>query len=371
MGASVAYYLAKKGMTNLVLIEKGLLGGGTTGKCAGGIRTQFSTEINIRFSLLSLSIFEHFEEEFQVNPEFVRSGYLFLASREAEWELLRQNAVLMRSLGLEATLLEPGEIGNLWPFLRVEDVLGGSYTEKDGYAGPYEILKGFVRGAKGLGVTILQNREVTSVEVSGGHVRSVCVDGKESISTPWVVNAAGPWGSDVAAMAGLELPVRPVKRTLFFTDPFVLLPPMIPIIIDLTANWYIRREGKGFLLAGPQEARNSHNGATDFEEREWTAARSLHRIPALESCRIARGWSGYYEISPDHHAIMGTFPELEGFVCVNGFSGHGFQHGPAAGILISELMTEKQTRALDIHSLRPSRFREGELIYEPLTAFRD
>lgn len=371
IGVSIAYYLAKKGVAGIVLLEKGMIGEGTTGKCAGGVRTQFSTEINIQFSLISLEIFRRFETEFGVDPEFHPVGYLFLAAQEQQWGALSASAQLMKTVGLDVELLEPNEIRYRWPFLRVDDLLGGSYTEYDGYVGPYEVLQGFAKGARRLGVIFMEGVEVTGIHMKTGRVQAVEISTGERVCTPVVVNAAGPYAARVAAMVGLDLLVRPLRRQLFFTDVFEELPSLLPIVIDLEHSWYMRREGKGLLLAGPQDTESSFNEKVDFRAQEWTAARSLHRVPVLESARIARGLAGLYAISPDHHAILGPFPEIKGFICANGFSGHGFQHSPAVGMLTAELIAEGQAKTLDIHPLRPQRFREGDLIYEPLTAFRD
>jgi len=371
IGVSIAYYLAKKGAGKVVLLERGIMGEGSTGKCAGGIRTQFSTEINIQFSLLSLKVFEGFQAEFGVDPEFHPVGYLFLAAQERQWQVLKETAQRMQGMGLDVKLLDPDEIQRQWPFLRVDDLLGGSYTKGDGYAGPYEVLQGFAKGARRLGALLREGTEVTRVHVKKGQVQAVEVATGERVLTPVVINAAGPYAGQVAAMVGLDLQVRPLRRQLFFTDPFDELPSRFPLVIDLEHGWYMRREGEGLLLAGPQDAESSFNERVDFEAQEWTAARSLHRVPILERARIARGWAGLYAISPDHHAIIGPFPEIEGFICANGFSGHGFQHSPAVGILVAELIVKGQAKTLDIHPLRPQRFREGDLIYELLTAFRD
>ena len=371
IGTSIAYYLSKKGVKKVLLLEKSLLGAGTTAKCVGGIRTQFSTRINIEFSILSRKIFDHFEEEFGVDPEFRPIGYLFLAVGNTQWEMLKSNARLMRTLGLKSTLLKPGEIQQRWPWLRVNDLSGGSYTEKDGYAGPYEVLRGFVSKAKQLGTDIREGIEVIGIHTKNSEVRAVETSTGEKVSTPIVVNAAGPYAARIAKMVGLDLPVRPLRRQLFFTDPFEGLPSQLPMVIDLEYGWYMRREGRGLLLAGPQDSESSYNEGIDFEGREWTAARSIHRVPLLEHSSIARGWAGLYEISPDHHAIIGAFPKLKGFICANGFSGHGFQHSPAAGILLAELIVEGEANSLDIYPLRPQRFQEGDLVLEPLTAFRD
>ncbi len=371
IGVSIAYYLAKKGVAGVVLLEKGMIGEGTTGKCAGGVRTQFSTEINIQFSLISLEIFRRFETEFGVDPDFHPVGYLFLAAQEQQWGALSASAQLMKTVGLDVELLEPNEIRYRWPFLRVDDLLGGSYTEYDGYVGPYEVLQGFAKGARRLGVIFMEGVEVTGIHMKTGRVQAVEISTGERVCTPVVVNAAGPYAARVAAMVGLDLLVRPLRRQLFFTDVFEKLPSLFPMMIDVEHSWYMRREGKGLLLAGPVDTESSFNEAVDFRAQEWTAARSIHRVPVLESARIARGLAGLYAISPDHHAILGPFPEIKGFICANGFSGHGFQHSPAVGMLTAELIAEGQAKTLDIHPLRPQRFREGDLIYEPLTAFRD
>jgi sarcosine oxidase subunit beta len=370
IGVSIAYYLMKKGVPDVLLLERGMLGQGSTGKCAGGIRTQFSTRINIEFSLLSFKVFNRFEEEFGVDPEFHPIGYLFLAAGEGQWEVLKANTRLMHAMGLEAHLLSPREIRERWPVLRVDDLLGGSFTEQDGYAGPYEVLQGFAKGARRQGVLIREGIEVRAIGVERGRVQGVETTTGERVSTPVVVNAAGPQAARVAAMAGLELPVRPLRRQIFFTDPFPELASLLPMVIDLKHGWYVRGEGKGLLIAGPQDSESSFHEGVDFEGREWAAARALHRVPILERARIARGWGGLYEISPDHHAILGQ-SEIEGFICANGFSGHGFQHSPAAGILVAELIADGRATTLDIHPLRPQRFRENDLIHEPLTAFRD
>ena len=371
IGTSIAYYLSKKGVNDVLLLERSLLGTGTTAKCVGGIRTQFSTRINIEFSLLSRRIFDRFKEEFGVDPEFHPVGYLFLAGRDTQWEILKANVRLMRAFNLDAALLEPREIQRRWPVLRVNDLLGGSYTEKDGYAGPYEVLRGFVAKAKQLGADIRERIEVVGIQIKNSKVQAVLTSTGERVRTCMVVNAAGPYAARIAKMVGLDLPVRPLRRQLFFTDPVDGLPSQLPIVIDLEYGWYMRREGRGLLLAGPQDSESSFNEGVDFEGQEWTADRSLHRVPLLEHSSIMRGWAGLYEISPDHHAIIGAFPQLKGFICANGFSGHGFQHSPAAGILVAELITEGEAKSLDIYPLRPQRFQEGDLLFEPLTAFKD
>lgn len=368
IGTSIAYHLAKAGASQVLLLEKGMMGQGSTGKCVGGIRTQFSTRINLQFSLVSIDAFDRFQEETGIDPEFRRVGYLFMAPCKEHWRMLNRNAALMKDMGLDVELLGSEEIVQRWPFLRVDDVMGGAYTSEDGYAGPYEVLQGYAQGARRLGATLAEGVEVTGIEVDRGRVCAVKTSTGQRIATPLVINAAGPRGSLIAAMAGCKLPVVPVRRQVFFTDEFSELPEEFPLIIELEHGWYMRREGRGLLLSGPQDRKSSFREEVDFHGKEWAAARSMERVPVLEKARIMRGWAGLYEISPDQHAILGSFPELEGFICANGFSGHGFQHSPAVGLVVAEMATTGRSRTLDIHSLRPQRFREGDLIHEPLTA---
>jgi sarcosine oxidase, subunit beta len=370
VGASIAYNLAKKGLNDVIILEKGLIGEGSTGKCAGGIRTQFSTRINLQFSKLSIRIFEQFEDEFGKDPEFQRIGYLFLSTTHEQWSILQANSRSMESEGFKAELFTPQQIKDNWPFISVKDLSGGSYTKNDGYAGPYEVLQGFIKGARRSGVLIREGMEVTGINSENGAVTTVETSTGEKINTNIIVNAAGPYASGIAGMLGLDLPVIPLRRQLFFTNPFNHLPQKLPMIIDLEHGWYMRREGKGLLLAGPQDKTPSFNDKCDFEARIWTADRSMRRIPALSQVGIVNGWSGLYEISPDNHAIIGSFPEMKGFLCVNGFSGHGFMHAPATGIVVSELILKGNAESIDIHPLRPTRFRENDLIYEPITAFK-
>jgi len=371
IGLSIAYHLAKKGITNLLLLEKDTLGAGSTGKCAGGIRMQFTTDINIRFSLLSSKIFENFQSEFGVDPEFQRVGYLFLAGGERDWTILKDNARRLRNMGIEVRLLDQEGLADQWPFLYRDDLQGGAYTPRDGYAGPYEILQGFARGARRRGVMLKEGIEVTRIRHKAGRVEGILTSRGETVKTPVVVNAAGPYAARLGEMLELMIPVRPLRRQVFFTDPFAFLPQETPLVIDLEHGWYMRREGSGLLLAGPQDTESSFNVGVDFEGRTWTAERSMHRVPVLKDAKIVRGWAGLYAISPDHHAIIGSFPEMEGFICANGFSGHGFQHSPAVGLLVSELIADGRTSSMDIRALRPDRFRDEDLIHEPLTAFRD
>jgi len=370
VGLSVAYYLALRRAGRIVLFERGQLGEGSTGRCVGGIRTQFSTEINIRFSLESLKTFEQFKEEFGVSPEFKKIGYLFLATTEQEILIFRENIALQRRFNIPVEFLSPDEIRSRWPYLRTDDVLGGTFCSRDGYAGPSEILSGFVNGAKREEVKIYEGMEVVGMSLARGRIYSVKTKDQE-IFTPVVVNAGGPHAATIGAMAGVHIPVKPLRRQIFVTAPFHLADYPIPLTIDFHSGWYFRQEGNGLLLSGPLDPEPSFNLNTDYEAMAETSENATYRVPALEKARIARGWAGLYEISPDHHAILGKVPEAEGLILANGFSGHGFQHSPAVGKVISELITDGKASTIDISSLSIERFEKGELVLEPMTAFKE
>jgi len=370
IGLSIAYYLSLKKAGRIVLFEKGQLGEGSTSRCVGGIRTQFSTEINIRFSLESLKTFERFEEEFAVDPEFKQIGYLFLATTELEMGVFQENIKLQRKFGIPVEKLDPDEIGARWPYLRMDGILGGTFCPWDGVMGPNEVLSGFASGAKRRGVKIYEGIEVTGISIKKNKVIGVKTKDEE-IGAPIIVNAGGPFASLVAEMAGITIPVKPMRRQVFVTSPFHLTNQSIPLTIDFHRGWYFRREGDGLLFSGPLDREPSFNLNIDYEAMAEASENAIYRVPVLEKAAIARGWAGLYEITPDHHALLGPVPEVEGFFLANGFSGHGFQHSPAVGKVIAELIVEGKASTIDISSLSIERFKKGELMVEPMTAFKE
>lgn len=369
VGVSIAYHLAMRKVKKLVLLERGHLGEGSTGLCVGGIRTQFATDINIRFSLESLDFWTHFEEITGTDPEFRQVGYLFLATHAETLNRFRSHVQRQKSYGFPVELLEPREIRRRWTFLRWEDLVGGTFCSLDGYAGPHEVLTGLVRMARQRGVKIYEETEVVGLIMRGDRVRGVKTKAGD-ITAPVVVNATGPWASDIGRMAGIEIPVKPVRRQLFVTAPFILSDHAIPLIIDFDQGWYFRPEGKGFLLSGPIDKEPSFRTTIDRHAMAETAEQAMNRVPAFQNAQITSGWAGLYEISPDHHAILGPVPGLEGLILANGFSGHGFQHSPAVGRAIADFITEGRASS-DLSLLSIERFEKGMTIDEPLTAFKE
>jgi len=367
MGASIAYHLARKGCENVVLLERHpLFGQEATGKCAGGIRYQFATEINIRLSLLSLPMLDRFEDELGQAIDRRRCGYLFLLTREEDVRAFRANVALQHRLGVMTEWLTGDQARARLPLMRLDDVLAATWHASDGLADPNGVVQGYVAGARRLGARCLIKTEVTGIRVdaSRGRVRGVQTSAGE-IATPVVVNAAGPWAAQIGAMAGVEMPVVPVRRQIFVTTPVPQLPPDFPFVIDFARNLYLHREGPGVLTG-----MSNLNEPPGFDQRvdpEWELDHIdavMARMPLLEEVGISSRWAGLYEVSPDAHPILGKAPDVDGFYCINGFSGHGLMHAPACGLLLAEEILDGKAHTLDITSLSLGRFREGKLILE-------
>jgi sarcosine oxidase subunit beta len=233
------------------------------------------------------------------------------------------------------------------------------------------VTHAIARAARRHGVKIFEKTEVTAIEIKGGRIVSVTTP-QGRVETPTVVNAAGPYAARVGKLAGVDIPVNPIRRQLFITRPFPAskIPPSVPLTIDHRQNSYFRREGECILLSGPQDEKPSFNLTTDFDSMVESANKAMHRVPVLEEARIVRGWAGLYEITPDNHAILGRVPEVEGLILAVGFSGHGFQHGPAVGRVMAEVILHGHSELIDISPVALTRFKEGQLILESLTAFK-
>jgi sarcosine oxidase subunit beta len=343
MGASTAYHLASRGCTDVVILEKDLLAQASTGLSAGGIRQQFSHPANIRLSQEAVRVFEQFEDRFGVDMEFRQVGYLFLAQSEKVWQEFLANVELQRQYDVPVEVLSPDEIKYRWPYLAVDDLRGGTFCAKDGYADPYMAAMGFADAARKLGVRIEEQTKVTAIQVENGMIRGVETTGGP-ISAPVVVNVAGPWGGEVARMAGLDLPVKPYRRQVFMTQAFEPIPKPVPMILDIEPAFYFRGEGPGILMgmSDPDEP-SSFDTNVDYAFLEKVIDKAILRAPILEEAEILRGWGGLYAITPDDNPIIGFLPGVGGLFQAIGFSGHGFQQAPTVGRILSELILDGGT----------------------------
>ncbi len=361
MGASAAYHLAKRGAQVTLLEKAPSFGEASTGKCAGGIRHQFSTEVNIRLSIESFKMMARFPDELEQEIGFNQIGYLFLLEQEESLTQFKKNVALQNSLGVESLILTPGELAARLPYLNLEGVIGGAFYSGDGLADPHSMVQGYIKGAKRLGASLFTDTPVTDINVVDGKIKAV-VTPQGKINTDTVIVAAGAWSGQIGEMLGVDIPVAPVRRQIAVTRP---LPEFKSLdwtfILFFDQSLYFHPEGEGLLtgMSNPNEA----VGFNEEVDPNWTLThieQAIYRFPLLEKAQLLTEWAGLYEVTPDHQAILGRLPGVENAVCVAGFSGHGFMHGPVCGLLMAEELLDGRARTVNIDDLRYERFeKEG------------
>jgi sarcosine oxidase, subunit beta len=368
VASSIAYHLAAAGCKNILVIEReSAQGKGSTGKSMGGVRAQFSTPVNIQMSLYSIPFYASFEERLGYPCDYRPQGYLFCATTEKHLAYLRANYEKQVAIGLENVRLVAGdEIRAQFPQLRGDDIVGGSFCPTDGFVDPYSAMIGYMTWASDHGATLRKNTSVTGIARNKDGSFAVATTG-DTVSTRTVVNCAGAWAAPIAKMVGIDLPVEPLRRMLVPTEPFDQFPHTAPMIVDMSTGFHFRPESRGFLLAwnDPEE---TPGYKTDFDPNfiEKILTRAADRVPVFENVAVnpKRAWAGLYEMTPDHHPILGESPEVPGFFFANGFSGHGVMHSPATGKILSDLILTGKTDLIDATLLNFSRFAEGRTIHE-------
>ena len=369
VGASVAWHVTESGCTNVLIVEREThQGKGSTGKSMGGVRAQFATTPNIQMSMFSINFYAEFDERLGQPGGYRPQGYLFVATAENHLNYLRTNQKLQHSLGLtQAVMVTRDDIVSRVPQLRSDDILGGSFCPTDGFVDPYSVMTSFTTCAVVRGACVWRACEVTAIHTDGTGILGVETT-RGPVATRVVVNAAGPWAAQVAALAGIDLPVEPLRRQLVPTEPFDGVSHEIPMVVDMTNGFHFRPESLGFLLAwnDPDE---TPGFKTDFDASfiEKILDRAADRVPCFENVAVnpKRAWAGLYEVSPDHHCILGPVEDVPGFFCANGFSGHGAMHAPSTGRILADLITTGKTEVVtNVSALSPARFARGELLHE-------
>ncbi|MFP5263114.1 MAG: NAD(P)/FAD-dependent oxidoreductase [Blastocatellia bacterium] len=368
IGSSVAHHLAEAGCANVLIVERETHQGlGSTGKSAGGVRAQFATPINIKMSLYSIDVFSRFEEVTGQTSGYKSHGYLFVATEQRHLDYLEANRKQQAACGLtNVEMVTREDISRIVPQLRTDDVMGGSFCPTDGFVDPNSVMAGFCAKARERGARLWLGTEVTGIRLEGGRVAGV-ETARGFVSTRAVVNAAGPWAARVAQLAGVEIPIRPLRRQIVNTQAFDKLPSPLPMVIDMSNGFHFRREGGGILLAWPDpEETYGFKTAFDHEFIEKILMRAVNRAPVFADAEVnpRRCWAGIYEMTPDHHAILGRAPGVEGLYFANGFSGHGVMHSPAAGRVVSEIILHGESRLLDASPLGFQRFAAGSMLEE-------
>jgi len=364
IGASIAYHLGRKGVKGVVVLEREpFAGAGSTSKAAGGVRAQFSTPINVKISMLSVSHYERFADEMGCDPVFFQVGYLFLVGDEGHWRTFRAQADMQRGLGLDVRTLSPAEAQALVPELNVDDLIGAAFCPTDGLCNPHEITQAYVARAREHGARFRFAEPAAGLLCDGGRVTGVKTAAGE-IHAPVVVNAMGAWAGQLGTWAGVDVPVKPVRRHCFTTEPLPFARENLPMIVDVGSGVYMHRESGGMLLgyANPEEPPGFET-AVNWDLLERVVEPAMHRLPALETAEISNAWAGLYETTPDHNALLGPPPGIEGLMLANGFSGHGLMHAPGVGQLIAEWIVDGRP-SLDLHDLRPGRCAEHAALVE-------
>lgn len=364
VGASVAFHLAEAGVGNVLVLERDRPASGSSGKPIGGIRAQFSDPLNIRLGQRSLEAWQAFTSRPGTDVGVDRVGYLFLLAGEAEVATFQEAVDVQNELGVRSRIITPREAHELCPYVDPRSVLAAAHSPDDGYALPRAAVHGYLRAAQQLGTTLRTRCSVTAVDVEAGRVTAVRTTAG-TVRTPTVVCAAGPWSRAVGAMAGVTLPVTPLRRQIALTGPMSPAPPRIPFTLDFASTLYFHNDGADGLVLGLSDPRQEPGFGREFS-REWLEPfreAAGRRAPALAGLPAASGWAGLYEMTPDRNALIGRSGDVSGFLYATGFSGHGFLQAPAVGEIVRDLYLER-TPFIDVGPLSAARF-EGRATARP------
>jgi sarcosine oxidase subunit beta len=363
MGCSMLYYLAKQGVTNTLLLERDVLGSGSTGRSQAICRMHYSNPVTATMAWESLKVFTNFNEMVGGPSGFVKTGYLVIVERE-DRSGLEQNIAMQQELGISTGLTTPDHVRELAPMLVVSEEEGLAWEPESGYADPFLVTTSFAARAREMGAEIMLRNPVTGIEVSGGRVRAV-LTGQGMVETPTAVVAAGPWSRQLLGQVGIDVPLSAVRHQVASVTRPVDHIPHHPIVGDIAQSFSFRPDVPPLTMIGFGEDEvdvDSYNQGVDLPQLPEIMGRLIRRMPAMSDSYFRGGWSGLFTITPDWHPILDQVPGIEGLYCAVGFSGHGFKLSPAIGRAMAELITQGQARSIDLTPLRFSRFAERDLM---------
>src|SRR6056297_183194 len=364
-GCSVAYNLAKKGVKDIIVVDKSYISSGSTGRCGAGVRMQWGTEMNCRLAKKSIDFYENANEilDYSRDVEFKQGGYLLLASQEKEMKQFNKNLKLQNSLEIPSKILSLEEAKEIVPHLNTEGLTGAAYCPKDGFLNPFKTTDAFYQAAKKLGVEFLTHTEVLKIKTNGKKIEKVVTD-QGDIITDTVVNAAGGYSKIVCDMVGVDLPVYSERHQILVTEP--IEPMQAPMVMSFSLNMYCQQTPEGTFVMG----RGDENEPRDLRiTSSWEFMDEMSKtvtsiLPPLGELRVIRQWAGLYNMTPDKQPVYGKVKEVDNFFLSVGFSGHGFMFGPLTGIVISEMILGEEP-SIDVSMLGIDRFEKGNLILEP------
>jgi len=364
-GLAVAYELAKRGMRDVVVLEKNYLGSGSTGRCGGGIRQQWTTEENIRLAQESVAAYEDLSAELGLQTFFRQGGYLMVTDDERHLDAMRAAVDLQRRCRVPSEFLQPEECRKLVPQLDVSNIKGASFCPKDGTAYPFSVVWGYARACVKAGVRVFIRTELEAVETAGDRITGVRTS-RGPIATPRLINCAGPWARSLAAQVGVSLPNRQERHEIMVSES--CKPFLDPMVISISNGIYFSQSMRGEIVGGigdPDEPRWERPEQFDTRSQLRFAVRFSRALlgyyPPARSLRLMRQWAGLYDVTPDHRPILGGVPGLDGYFHICGFSGHGFMLAPMAAARMAGVIATGRPDEI-VESLSLARFERGEQV---------
>ena len=367
IGCSIGLHLAQRSAGRILIVDRGKAGSGSSSKAAGGLREQFSTEINVRFSQLSMPFFRNSADTLGGSIGYYEPGYVFLARSDAQAAAFRSNVELQRRLGVDAHWLGPDDLERSFPYIQPDGISAASWCPTDALIDQNAFMQLLSARTRDAGVEIREGVTVTGQASEGERITGVQTD-EGPISAGTVVLAAGVWSPSIAATIGLDLQVAANRREIFTTSSVSSLPKDMPFIADFDIASYVRRDQQGFRMSGRLLKDTTSEAPVDMAGGPPTLAWAQTLLPALEGARITGGWAGLTEVTPDHHGLLGPVDGHPGLIVATGFSGHGLMHAPATGLLVAEMILDGEAHTLDVKALNPQRFERGEALSETMIA---
>ena len=375
-GCSIAFELTKRGMTDILLIERGFLASGATGRCGAGIRQQWGSELNATLAYESTEILEHLEEYTGYNRScgLNQAGYLLIACNDKEWETFQDNLAVQHKLGIKSWIVDmEKEVYELVPGINTDGIVGATFCQEDGHADPFHCCLAYGRGAAKNGATILTYTKVTDLLAEGGHIKGVRTDKHGEFYAPLVINCANGWAPGLAAQVGDEIPVFPERHQALVTEPVAPLGPVKngvptpqPMVMSFERRLYVQQSPHGSYVMGIAEMNDpvSFNIKSSWQFLEENCNIMCHTLPFLRKLKVVRQWAGLYDMSPDHAPVIDESKNAAGLWNVCGFSGHGFMIGPRIGILVANGVCGLND-SLDIKMFSGERYKTGNILVEP------
>ena len=364
VGCSILYNLGRLGVTDTLLLEKDVLGSGSTGRSQAICRMHYSNPVTATMAWESLGVFTHFGEVVGGDSGFVETGYLVVVKDE-DRPGLERNVVMQHALGIDTMLVTAADLRHIAPMVSVTEDEAMGWEPQSGYADPHMVTTSYAARAREMGAEIVLRAPANDIEISGGRVRAV-VTAQGRIETPVAVVAAGPWSKAELARVGVDVPLVPVRHQVASIARPVGQLPQHPSVGDIAQSFSFRPDGSSMTLMGfgdDEEADvETYNQGVDMDTAADAMARLTRRMPAMSDAYYRGGWSGLFTTTPDWHPVLDKVPGIEGLYCAIGFSGHGFKLSPMIGVTMAELIVEGAAAAIDISPLRYSRFEENDLL---------